>query len=120
MGIIDQTNAEFEKQRNMLLRSIARAEKLITPMETIGEKETDKIQEFIAYSIPRSPLLFSERQRFRNILKGLSLGRTEKKQAIEFLINLKYELIRRNTVLGEVQWYCTSPLLVAVAFYKIK
>lgn len=103
MGIIDQTNAEFEKQRNMLLRSIARAEKLITPMETIGEKETDKIQEFIAYSIPRSPLLFSERQRFRNILKGLSLGRTEKKQAIEFLINLKYELIRRNTVLEEVQ-----------------
>ncbi len=65
--------------------------------------ETDKIQEFIAYSIPRSPLLFSERQRFRNILKGLSLGRTEKKQALEYLINLKYELIRRNTVLGEVQ-----------------
>lgn len=103
MGIIDQTNAEFERQKTLLLRSISRAEKLITPMETIGEKETDKIQEFIAYSIPRSPLLFSERQRFRNILKGLSLGRTEKKQALEYLINLKYELIRRNTVLEEVQ-----------------
>jgi hypothetical protein len=103
MGIIDQTTVEFEKQKDMLLRSIARAEKLITPMETIGEKETYTIQGFIAYSIPRSPLLFSERQRFRNILKGLSLGRTEKKQAIEYLINLKYELIRRNTVLGEVQ-----------------
>lgn len=103
MGIIDQTNAEFEKQRNMLLRSIARAEKLITPMETIGEEETDKIQQYIAYCIPRSPLLFSERQRFRNILKGLSLGRTEKKQTMEDLTNLKNELIRKDTVLGGAQ-----------------
>ena len=103
MGIIDQTNAEFERQKKLLLRSISRAEKLITPMETIEEKEIDRIQEFIAFSIPRSPLLFSERQRFRNILKGLSFGRTEKKQAIEYLINLKYELIRLDTVLGGVQ-----------------
>ena len=103
MGIIDQTNAEFEKQRNMLLRSIARAEKLITPMETIGEEETDKIQQYIAYCIPRSPLLFSERQRFRNILLGLSLGRTEKKQTMEDLTNLKNELIRKDTVLGGAQ-----------------
>lgn len=103
MGIIDQTTVEFEKQKNMLLRSIARAENLITPMETIEEKETDKIQEFIAYSIPRSPLLFSERQRFRNILKSLSLGRTDKKQAMESLIDLKSKLIKLDTVLGGVQ-----------------
>lgn len=103
MGIIDQTTVEFEKQKNMLLRSIARAENLITPMETIKEKETDKIQEFIAYSIPRSPLLFSERQRFRNILKNLSLGRTDKKQAMESLIDLKSKLIKLDTVLGGVQ-----------------
>ncbi len=40
-------------------------------METIGEiTKKDIIQEFIAYNIPRSPLLFCERQCFRNILKG--------------------------------------------------
>lgn len=102
MGIIVKTT-EFETQKEMLLRSITRAEQLITPMETIGEKETDRIQGFIVYSIPRSPLLFSERQRFRNILKGLSLRRIEKEQAIENLINLKYEIIKLNTILGEVQ-----------------
>ena len=37
MGIIVKTTAEFETQKEMLLRSITRAEKLITPMETIGE-----------------------------------------------------------------------------------
>lgn len=103
MGIIVKTTAEFETQKEMLLRSITRAEQLITHMETIGEKEIDRIQGFIVYSIPRSPLLFGERQRFRNILKGLSLGRTEKKQAIENLINLKYEIIKLDTILGEVQ-----------------
>ena len=48
MGIIVKTTAEFETQKEMLLRSITRAEKLITPMEIIGERETDIIQEFIA------------------------------------------------------------------------
>ena len=103
MGIIVKTTAEFETQKEMLLRSITRAEKLITPMETIGESEKDIIQEFIAYNIPRSPLLFCERQCFRNILKGVSLGRTEKEQAIENLVNLKYEIIKLDTILGEVQ-----------------
>lgn len=92
MSIIDQTNAEFERQKTLLLRSIERAEKLITPMETIGEKETDRIQEFIAYSIPRCNLLFKVRQQFRSILKNLSLGKIEKKQAMEDVINLKHEL----------------------------
>ena len=102
MGIIVKTTAEFETQKEMLLRSITRAEKLITPMEIIGERETDIIQEFIAYNIPRSPLLFCERQCFRNILKGVSLG-IEKEQAIENLVNLKYEIIKLDTILGEVQ-----------------
>ena len=47
MGIIVKTTAEFETQKEMLLRSITRAEKLITPMEIIGERETDIIQELL-------------------------------------------------------------------------
>lgn len=103
MSNIDKTNAELERQKTLILRSIARAQLLIDPMETIGENETDRIQEFIAYSIPRCSLLFKERQQFRSILKDLSLGEIEKKQAMENIINLKYELEKLDTVLEGVQ-----------------
>ena len=36
MGIIVKTTAEFEKHKEILLRSIKIAEKIITQIETIG------------------------------------------------------------------------------------
>lgn len=101
--LIDQTNAELERQKTLLLRSIARAQLLIEPMEIIGEKETDRIQEFIAFNIPRSPLIFNTRQKFRNILKSLSMGKIEKKQAVQKINDLNTELLKLNTVLEGVQ-----------------
>lgn len=92
-ALIDQTKVEFERQKLLLLRSIARAEKLVTSMGTIGENEKDRIQEFIAYNIPRCRFLFEKRQGFRKILKDLSLGKIQKAQALEAISKLRLELM---------------------------
>lgn len=94
---------ELERQKTKLLRSIARAQNLIERMENIGENESDQIQQFIAYSIPRCNLLFKKRQTFRSVLKDLSIGKIEKKQAIEGIIKLKDDLESLDTVLGGEQ-----------------
>lgn len=103
MGIIEKDNVERERQLVALIRSMERAKHMIESMEYIGEMESDRIQEFIAYNIPRCNIFFTERHQFRSILKALSYGKVNKLQAIESLLNLKFTLIELNTILEGVQ-----------------
>jgi hypothetical protein len=100
---VSQTNEEFTIQKVNLIRSITRALALIHSMQEIGEREEWKIQEFIVYNIPRCPLLFQERQQFRNTLKNLSIGKLERKQAIDSLVSQKYRLTKMEPVLQGAQ-----------------
>lgn len=103
MGIAEKNNVERDRQRTALVCSIERAQRMVEAMNPIGERESERIQEFIAYNIPRCNALFMERQQFRSILRELSYGRTEKSQAVENLSQLKSSLLEENPIIEGAQ-----------------